>query len=205
MPTTKFLSLGEFKKRKILEAMKEEFLDIPYGEIRVSRLIQRAGISRASFYLYFEGKEDILECMLYQLYGILAEDLTEAFRKNQGRFHASMMYLAQEIFKEKDYMEGWGIYRRIIENPECRMIAEAVGKEFYAGATWKKMVQECYDEMIRNHRLESGTEELRCAIDMGVLVIFRAVRVYMTGYKDLQGLHSIVSKQLMILETGIQP
>lgn len=203
MPTTKFLSLGEFKKRTILEAMREEFLDIPYGEIRVSSLIQRAGISRASFYLYFEGKEDILGCMLNQIYERLAENIEEAFRRKQGRFHDSMMYLAREILTEKDYRNGWKLYRRIMENPECRTIAEAVEKDFCTGEIWQRTMQGCHEEMSRSQSPGPGREELRCAIDMGLLVIFRAAKAYMAGYRDLHELQRTVSRQLMILETGI--
>ena len=63
MPTQKFINLTESKKQTILTAMCREFMNIPYSEIRISNLIQKAGISRASFYLYFEIKEDLLGCI----------------------------------------------------------------------------------------------------------------------------------------------
>ena len=49
MPTQKFINLGEGKKEAILTAMCREFMNIPYSEIRISSLIQKAGISRASY------------------------------------------------------------------------------------------------------------------------------------------------------------
>ena len=64
MPTQKFINLTESKKQTILTAMCREFMNIPYSEIRISNLIQKAGISRASFYLYFEDKEDLLGCIV---------------------------------------------------------------------------------------------------------------------------------------------
>ena len=59
MPTEKFMNLGDYKKQAILDAMRAEFMTTPYSEIRISSLIKRAGISRASFYLYFQSKEDL--------------------------------------------------------------------------------------------------------------------------------------------------
>ena len=53
MPTEKFMNLGDYKKQAILDAMRAEFMTTHYSEIRISSLIKRAGISRASFYLYF--------------------------------------------------------------------------------------------------------------------------------------------------------
>ena len=63
MPTQKFINLTDSKKKTILTAMCREFMNIPYSEIRISSLIQKAGISRASFYLYCRvlGGSDITE------------------------------------------------------------------------------------------------------------------------------------------------
>ena len=66
MPTEKFMNLGDYKKQAILDAMHTEFMTTPYSEIRISSLIKRAGISRASFYLYFESKDDLFACMMRQ-------------------------------------------------------------------------------------------------------------------------------------------
>ena len=68
MPTEKFMNLGDYKKQAILDAMRAEFMTTPYSEIRISSLIKRAGISRASFYLYFQSKEDLFTCMMHELF-----------------------------------------------------------------------------------------------------------------------------------------
>ena len=49
MPTEKFYNLKEGKKQAILEAAGDELLETPYSLLTVSRIIQKAGISRASF------------------------------------------------------------------------------------------------------------------------------------------------------------
>ena len=80
MPTQKFINLTDSKKKTILTAMCREFMNIPYSEIRISSLIQKAGISRASFYLYFEDKEDLLGCIVESWVDMILRKLTEAFR-----------------------------------------------------------------------------------------------------------------------------
>ena len=54
MPTEKFMNLGDYKKQAILDAMRAEFMTTPNSKIRISSLIKRAGISRASVYLYVQ-------------------------------------------------------------------------------------------------------------------------------------------------------
>ena len=87
MPTQKFINLTESKKQTILTAMCREFMNIPYSEIRISNLIQKAGISRASFYLYFEDKEDLLGCIVESWVDMILRKLTEAFRVSDGSYY----------------------------------------------------------------------------------------------------------------------
>ena len=63
MPTQKFINLTDSKKRRSLTAMCRGIYEYPFIRDRISNLIQKAGISRASFYLYFEDKEDLLNCI----------------------------------------------------------------------------------------------------------------------------------------------
>ena len=93
MPTEKFMNLGDYKKQAILDAMRAEFMTTPYSEIRISSLIKRAGISRASFYLYFQSKEDLFTCMMHQLRERLVQGLVEAFQEQKSSFDASMSRL----------------------------------------------------------------------------------------------------------------
>ncbi|MBD0021790.1 TetR family transcriptional regulator [Gordonia pseudamarae] len=44
--------------RSILDAMRELLADIPLAELSVAQVLDRAGVSRASFYFYFRSKED---------------------------------------------------------------------------------------------------------------------------------------------------
>lgn len=63
----------------ILTAMCMGVYEYHYSEIRISNLIQKAGISRASFYLYFEDKEDLLGCIAESWVDVILRKLTEAF------------------------------------------------------------------------------------------------------------------------------
>ncbi len=61
MPTERFSHLTESKKLLIREAALKEFSRVPPERVSINRIVQDAGISRGSFYTYFQGKEDLLE------------------------------------------------------------------------------------------------------------------------------------------------
>ena len=118
MPTEKFMNLGDYKKQAILDAMRAEFMTTPYSEIRISSLIKRAGISRASFYLYFQSKEDLFTCMMHQLRERLVQGLVEAFQEQKSSFDASMSRLVNRIMDDERLLGvlqagdgGWDLQR----------------------------------------------------------------------------------------------
>ena len=61
MPTDRFYRLSEEKRQMIREAAIKEFARVPFDKASINQIIQNAGISRGSFYTYFEDKQDLLE------------------------------------------------------------------------------------------------------------------------------------------------
>lgn len=72
MPTERFYNLPAGKKKTICDAAVEEFTRVPFEKASINKIIQSAGISRGSFYTYFEDKRDVL--------GYIFEDATENFQ-----------------------------------------------------------------------------------------------------------------------------
>lgn len=69
MPTKTFFNLPIEKQRNLLEASEREFSRVSFDEASINQIIQDAKISRGSFYMYFEDKEDLYFYLLqkYQL------------------------------------------------------------------------------------------------------------------------------------------
>lgn len=59
MPTLTFYNLPEEKKKKLLQSALEEFTNYQLHDVSINRIIKNAEISRGSFYMYFENKEDL--------------------------------------------------------------------------------------------------------------------------------------------------
>ncbi len=74
MPKDTFFNLPEEKRQGLTQALLEEFAENDYRSASVSRVVERAGIAKGSFYQYFEDKKD---CYLYLLR--LAVDEKRAF------------------------------------------------------------------------------------------------------------------------------
>ncbi len=59
MPKETFINLPQPKRDKILDVSLDEFYEYGYEKASISRIVQRAGIAKGSFYQYFTGKEDL--------------------------------------------------------------------------------------------------------------------------------------------------
>ena len=73
MPKATFFNLPEEKRRTIERLAVEEFAENDYHQASISRLVDRAGIAKGSFYQYFEDKEELFQYLL----GLAAEQKAE--------------------------------------------------------------------------------------------------------------------------------
>ena len=67
MPRPTFFNLPEDKRAHVVEALKAEFAARPYARASVDRVIAAAGVSKGSFYQYFENKEDAYAHLVREL------------------------------------------------------------------------------------------------------------------------------------------
>lgn len=59
MPKLTFYNLPKEKQQLLITAAQQEFSNAPLSEASIANIVKTAGISRGSFYQYFDGKEDL--------------------------------------------------------------------------------------------------------------------------------------------------
>lgn len=106
MPKQTFFNLPAEKRQRLLDAAQVEFRTYSFSEASISHIIERANISRGSFYQYFEDKAD-----LYAYYGqMMKKDygakLVKILQANQGDYFASFRsyidLIVDEVFQGDD-------------------------------------------------------------------------------------------------------
>ncbi len=106
MPTEKFFNLKEGKRQAILEAAGEELLETPYSLLTVSQIIQRAGISRASFYYYFNDKEDLFQHMVEEMKTRFLKDMEKTLRECRGNFAEGFKKMVSSMLEDENLEKG---------------------------------------------------------------------------------------------------
>ena len=68
MPLSRFESIDESLKTRILDFSKEDFAKHGYENTSYNKIIQKIGISKGSMYYYFENKEDLfITCIIDEM------------------------------------------------------------------------------------------------------------------------------------------
>lgn len=122
MPTENFYKLDSSKRQKIIDAMKKEFSRVPFHEASVNRIVEEAGISKGSFWVYFQSKEEAIEYLIESHLAKERKKSKEIFLKNKGDLFASYIdffdYLAKNKINqiEKDLMVN--IFKNLITNQD---------------------------------------------------------------------------------------
>lgn len=105
MPTKTFFHLPLEKQKKLLDAGEREFSRIDFSLSSINRIIQDAGVSRGSFYMYFKDKEDLYFYILEKYMAKMYQRLLENIEKCRGDFIQAfeLLYgtLIESCFKEE--------------------------------------------------------------------------------------------------------
>lgn len=203
MPTEKFDHLQEAKKQLIVDAMREEFLVHTYSELRVSSIIKRAGISRASFYLYFEDKDDLFVYMLEESDRRLKTGLKQSLLEEHGVFLNAYERMLDRLLEEDEGLKYQRVVRRAIEDESSQSLALKAERRATGIEPRTAFALECEKLMNRSlyPRLDDAT--CICAAGMGVTVLVQALTMKACGAEDA-AVRDTVHKQLEILEKGLR-
>ena len=99
MATERFLKLSQDKKDRILQAARHEFARVPFEDASINQIIKEAGISRGSFYTYFEDKLDLLH-YVFRDEGMRNEQFfRELLLRKQGNYWAAIREWVYSIEK----------------------------------------------------------------------------------------------------------
>lgn len=202
MPTEKFFNLKEGKRQAILEAAGDELLETPYAFLTVSRIIQRAGISRASFYYYFNDKEDLFRHLIDEMKSHFLTVIRNALHQQKGNFYESFKLVLSRMLEDGNLEKQCQLYQRMIEDTECHNQAVRREAAFYESEGLKTFARSCQN--LLDSSLYPGLDEDKtgCLMEMGVLVLIKTLFLYFMGTESKECLERMAGRQLEILDRG---
>ena len=196
MPTQTFTKLPEEKKKRIFTAIYEELKRAPFPEMSINQVIKNAGISRGSFYQYFDNKEDLYQFII----GRMSEEKRAIYQETQERMKEGFFEAVEACIP--------GIFRWAAEHPKYYRLGYLVTRDhsefiqnllvgMESGRDWmyQLLVQEQKEGKIRDDR------NLDVLIDMYLAMGNRLLELY---YERSQEEASAYMKEMLrFLKYGI--
>lgn len=164
MPKQTFLNLSEEKRRTIVDAAVEEFAEYGFESSSINRIVANSGISKGSFYQYFEDKLDVFKYLI----DLLGEEKTEFFK---DKHPPSMGQGVFEYFRwaMKIGMEFNSVNPRMVQAVSRVLFVEGLyyGKLF---EEYQKKTTEALTTMIKQ-AMKFGEVDPSIDVEMAVMVV----------------------------------
>ena len=199
MHKSTFYNLSEEKKKKIEEAIKEEFSKHSANKVSISNIIEKAGIPRGSFYQYFEDKDDALKYIINKFIEVENKEIEELLIKNEGDIFQTSVDIFEYILGKNSDKKERILCKNIIE--ELKNENTNMFEKFKAKDKFKIRKENLIN--IENIRLESE-EDLKYILKILSTVIRTEIINVMREKKTKEEAKKDLLKQIEILKRGME-
>lgn len=198
------MRLPERKKALIRSAAMKEFARVPFEKASINQIIHNAGISRGSFYTYFEDKSDVVQFLMEDMRRELQEFCEREIRRSGGDYFAlldkmfeyfvrtlqkteGLLHMAKNLFSYQENINGVGF--KDWSKP-CNMIGED------SPSAW-------FFNLVDKNKLRVETvEDFSALMPLGTTVILLAIKQYYENPDSLEFVRMVFHKQLDLLKYG---
>jgi AcrR family transcriptional regulator len=164
MPKQTFFNLPEEKRETIINAAVDEFAEYGLENASTNRIVENSGISKGSFYQYFEDKEDVFMYLL----SVLEREKMEYFK---GKHPPSSNMDTFEYFRWmiKTGMEFNSAYSRMTQAVSRVLLGEGLyyGKNF---GEYREKTTQALSMMIKQ-AIEHGEVDPSVDVELAVMVM----------------------------------
>lgn len=205
MPTIRFERLADEKKEAICEAIRQEFIRVPYHLISINQIIKNANISRGSFYTYFVDKDDAVAYVLNESVLTMNKLYLEALEQSQGDF-VKMLRLVFEAFVEKSHSDD-GQMRMMktlfFQQNNGEKTVGVIGRKQMESIARSMQKEEFLQKVNWNCLKRQDETEIRVVTGMGIHILYNAFLQYDRHPEQIDAIRMQLEMQLDILRFGI--
>ncbi|MCH5303514.1 MAG: TetR/AcrR family transcriptional regulator [Ruminococcus sp.] len=189
-----FYNLPAEKRRKIIDVTRKEFQKGNKKKITINTVIQKAGISRGSFYQYFDDKLDLVELITDDMMTKITEFIKDELILNGGDIFKVPMRIFDVMIESTGYEDI--VILTDISNRNNDLISEYMQYRFHEPnflATLSKYVD-------KSHLNLENKEELRCVVFMMADAIRSAMIHVAKNPKSMENERKILYKKIQLLK-----
>lgn len=199
MPSERFMRLPDKKRQIIRDAAMKEFARVPFEKVSINQMIHTAGISRGSFYTYFEDKQDVVDFLFAEIGNEIDGFVEQELKKNGGDFFVLLRelfeYMVERLHRDGELIR---VVRNIFSYQENLRSIGMRGMEDREG----ERLQWMYDRIdVSRLRLKSR-EEFAPLMGLGMMLLLVSIKRYYEFPDQLDYVRETLMRSLELLKHG---
>lgn len=200
MPSQTFFNLSKEKQQIIYNSAIEEFSRVLFNEASINKIIKNAGISRGSFYMYFESKEDLYKYLVLTQKETLDKVFLTTFNKNKGDIISSYLELIRILVEQIDINQNKNFFKNIVLNTSFKNLTFIPGVISIKDRKNEKGLINyiCKDNLKLNNK-----EDLYDAIDLCNMCLIHALVRIIKCNEEKEFISKKFENQLIMLKKGL--
>lgn len=205
MPTERFYRLAKEKAETIRNAAIQEFKRVTPEEASINKIIQSAGISRGSFYTYFEDKYELLRWLLGDFVAIYQNFYVTELEKKEGNLW--------EVYEDVlDHTIEWVAAQGLVEIVGNMMKSNYFSEHFQKAASGGCKMEAAKQEHLRT--IYAKLDPRFCSLEyedfcelmrMHVETLVIALKLYFTKEETPEKIRESYRRRMRILCYGACP
>ena len=204
MPTERFNKLPEEKKKAIRDAAMEECIRVPFEKVSINKIIQNAGISRGSFYTYFEDKRDLVRYIFSD-----TADKLKFFWTKSVVTHGGNLWIASEelldqaiIFAQRGKM--FQMMQSIVLYQDFdKLFAEIHGSNGVGEEKGNEILEALYEGTDKEKFCKNDMDSFAILVSMIMGCVMESICWYNRHMESEENIKKIFREKLEILQHGI--
>lgn len=197
MPTTTFFRLPKDKQDMILKAAKNEFTRVPFTEASINQIIQEAKISRGSFYMYFQDKDDLYNYLIQTYQKRLEQNYIAILERHQGDIIDTYLDLFQIVVKKIGVHKQKNFLKRMVMNVTFK------NNSLFDRKNENRILAGAFEKIDRTNLNITTDQELYDMIDCIHMLFIHALMRVLKGKITEQEAYDTFTRQLRILKEGL--
>lgn len=195
-----FYNLPYEKRKRITDAVIKEFMERPNEKVSINRIIKTAGISRGSFYQYFDDKVDLIEIIAKTMFDESNNKAKEILKLSCGDIFVMYIKMYDYFGDYCNQKQTMKIMRNIVESFKANddLVSEYLKNRFNIALT----NSEIYLMVDRQNLKFQDNESVKCLIEILTQVLKNSVFDVFVAGCDREEVRSMLVKKIEIIKQG---
>lgn len=195
-----FYNLPGEKRQRVVRAIVSEFSEMSDEKISINRIVKRAGISRGSFYQYFDDKVDLVEVLLKSVVEVAMEGVHRATEESGGDIFYTYELLLDILAAFSDDSVNRAVMRRLARNLHANndLVSEYMSNRFNGIGDFK----DCAKQFSRERLRYQSDSDFELLLQMLTGLLKNALFNYYAMDEDFQSVQQSYRRKLEILKNG---